>query len=323
MTVTIITGATGFLGGAVARRLLGDGERVVAIGRNQEKLDALARLGAETRALDLTGNAASSALPTASHFVHCAALSSPWGTPRQFAAANVDGTVRAMNLARAAGVRRFVHISSPSIYFRFADQDWVPEESSLPKPVNAYAATKAESERHVLAEPSLDPVILRPRGLYGPGDMALLPRLLRAARQRPLPLMRNGVAATDLTYIDDVVEAVLAAIRVPSPASRVFNISGGEAIPIRHVAEQAARAAGIPVRWRPMAWPVVRAIASLSEAVCAALPGRPEPVVTAYGAGLFAFRQTLDISRARKELGWQPRVSFDEGLMRTFAGEAQ
>ena len=322
MTATIVTGATGFLGGAMARRLLAAGEPVIAVGRNREKLAGLARLGATPLDLDLVHSPIPQTLPPASHLVHCAALSSPWGARSAFEAANIHGTQRAMGLASAAGVRRFVHISSPSVYFRFADQERVPEDTILPPPVNAYAATKAASETRVLAEPSLDPIILRPRGLYGPGDTALLPRLLRAARQRPLPLMRDGSAATDLTYIDDVVDAVLAAMHAPSPAARVFNISGGQALSIRTVAEQAAAKAGIEIRWQRLPWSAVRAVTLLNEALHAILPGRPEPSVTAYGAGLFAFRQTLDISRARDMLGWEPRVTFEEGLERTFAEQA-
>ncbi|MBD3769710.1 MAG: NAD(P)-dependent oxidoreductase [Rhodobacterales bacterium] len=319
MTATIVTGATGFLGGAVTRRLLAAGEPVIAVGRNRKKLADLAKLGATPLELDLVHGEIPQTLPSASHLVHCAALSSPWGARCAFEAANVHGTQRAMDLARAAGVGRFVHISSPSVYFRFADQEEIPEDTILPPPVNAYAATKAASETLVLAEPSLDPVILRPRGLYGPGDTALLPRLLRAARQRPLPLMRGGNAATDLTYIDDVVNAVLAAMDALSPAARVFNISGGQALSIRSVAEQAAAKAGIEVRWRSLPWSAVQAVTRLNEALHAALPGRPEPAVTAYSAGLFAFRQTLDISRACDQLGWQPRITFEDGLERTFA----
>lgn len=322
MTATIVTGATGFLGGAVARRLLAERAPVIAVGRNREKLAALARLGATPVDLDLVHGALPQTLPPATYLVHCAALSSPWGARSAFEAANVHGTQRAMDLARAAGVQRFVHISSPSVYFRFADQERVPEDTVLPPPVNAYAATKAKGETLVLTDPALDPIILRPRGLYGPGDTALLPRLLRAARQRPLPLMRGGNAATDLTYITDVVDAVLAAMRAPSPASRIFNISGGQALSIRTVAEQAATKAGIQVRWRQLPWSAVQTVTRLNEALHTALPGRPEPAVTAYGAGLFAFRQTLDISRARDQLGWQPRITFEEGLERTFVGQA-
>lgn len=322
MSGTVITGATGFLGGAIARRLLQEGERVIALGRDRAKLAALQAAGAETCALDLSSDDPLPAL-NAGGLVHCAALSSPWGTRAAFEHANVVGTRRALQLARNAGVRRFVHVSSPSVYFRFADQDDVPEDMPLPPPVNAYAATKAASETLVLAAPDLSPIILRPRGLYGPGDTALLPRLLRAAASRPLPLMRGGAAATDLTYIDDVADAAITALRAPAAPSRVYNVSGGEALSIRRVAERAGAMAGIPIRWRKMPWPLVLGAARMGETLCAALPGRPEPPITAYSAGLFAFRQSLSLERIGRELGWHPRVSFDEGVERTFRENAR
>ena len=317
MSGIIITGATGFLGGAIARRLLREGERVIALGRDRAKLSALAEASAETCAVDLSSD---DPLPDlrVEGLIHCAALSSPWGTRAAFELANITGTRRALQLAHKAGVRRFIHISSPSVYFRFADQEAVPEDQPLPPPVNAYAATKAASEALVLAAPELSPIILRPRGLYGPGDTALLPRLLRAASRRPLPLMRGGVAATDLTYIDDVADAAITALRASAAPSRIYNVSGGDALSVRTVAERAGAMAGVPVRWRKLPWPLVLSATRASEALCGAVPGRPEPPVTAYSAGLFAFRQTLSLDRITKELGWRPRVSFDEGLARTF-----
>ena len=303
MSGVIVTGATGFLGGAITRQLLREGERVIAIGRDRKKLSRLAEIGADTSVIDLSKD---EPLPDlkADGIIHCAALSSPWG--------------RRADFERQAGAARFVHISSPSVYFRFADQEHVREDMPLPRPVNAYAATKAESEKVVLAEPDLDPIILRPRGLYGPGDTALLPRLLRAAERGPLPLMRDGSAATDLTYVDDVAAAAILALRAPCPSSRVYNVSGGEALPVRRVAERAGASAGINVRWRAVPWPLVSAAAHLSESFCAAMPGRPEPRVTAYSAGLFAFRQTLSLDRIQTELRWQPRIDFDKGLALTF-----
>lgn len=322
MSGVIITGATGFLGGTIARRLLGEGERVIALGRDQKKLAALEASGAEICPFDLASGAPLPSLE-AKAMIHCAALSSPWGTRAQFERANVIGTGNALKLATNAGARRFVHISSPSVYFRFADQDGVSENIALPRPVNAYAATKAASEQLVLAAKEIDPIILRPRGLYGPGDTALLPRLLRAAAKRPLPLMRGGVAATDLTYIDDVADAAIAALRAGRAPSRIYNVSGGEALPVKIVAERAAAMAGINVKWRAIPWPMVLTATRAAETLCAALPGRPEPPVTAYSAGLFAFRQTLKIDRIQTELGWKPRIDFAEGLARTFRTNAR
>lgn len=323
MAAIAITGATGFLGGVLARRLLALGQPVIAMGRDREKLAALEALGAKTQHSDLSAGAPAADGLQADVLVHCAALSSAWGRAADFRAANIEGTRSASLLARSIGARRFVHISTPSLYFRFRDQPGVGETADLPPPVNAYAATKREAEQIVLAATDLDPVILRPRGIYGAGDTALLPRLLRAARSGPLPLIRGGRAETDLTHVEDVADAILAAIKAPTnPAQRVFNISGGEPLAIRNIAEAAANRAGTNVRWRGIPAPLLIAAARAMETAARLHPQQPEPRITAYSAGLFAFTQTLDISAARAHLGWTPQICFDEGLARTFGAPA-
>ncbi len=318
MAAIAITGATGFLGGAICHRLLAEGQTVVALGRDPGKLAALETLGARTVQNDLSVGPPDQVIE-ASAVVHCAALSSAWGPHAAFQASNIGGTVSAIRFAKAVGAKRFIHISTPSLYFRFRDQPGVTEDTPLPPPVNAYAATKGEAERIVRAETGLDPVILRPRGIYGAGDTALLPRLLRAAQAGPLPLIRGGRAETDLTHVDDVVSAVLAALSAPAGMrQRIFNVSGGEPLPVRRIAEAAARRAGLTVRWRTMPAGVVFTAARALEAAAYLHPRRPEPRITAYGAGLFAFTQTLDLAAARQKLGWTPRIGFDEGLARTF-----
>jgi nucleoside-diphosphate-sugar epimerase len=323
VTAIAITGATGFLGGALARKLLGTGQPVIAMGRNETKLAALEQLGATCIAGDLSRGAPPAPGTDVSAVVHCAALSSAWGAYAGFRAANVYATSSALAFARISGARRFVHISTPSLYFRLCDQRLVREDMALPQPVNAYAATKREAESLVRTQTDLDYLILRPRGLYGPGDTALLPRLLRAARTGPLPLVRSGSAETDLTHIDDVVDSVLAALRAPAGLpKRVFNISGGEPKSIRTITEAACARAGVAVRWRSMPSRVLLVAARAMEVASHMQSQRPEPRITAYGAGLFAFTQTLDISAAKAHLGWSPAVSFEEGLRRTFEVQA-
>lgn len=316
-----VTGATGFLGGRVAENLLESGHAVIASGRQAHALERLRQQGARTLAFDLADRTQPD-LPAVDAVVHCAALSSPWGRFADFHRANVLGTRSALALARQAGARRFVHISTPSVYFRFRDQLNVRETQPLPSPVNAYAATKARAEDEVLKHEALDPVILRPRGLYGRGDTALLPRLMTAARERPLPLMNQGETVTDLTHVDDVVSAVQAALDLaPNPAQRLFNISGGEALRLKTVTEEAGRRAGIQVRWRRVPSWVALAYARGLETIARISPGDREPRITAYSVGLFAYSQTLDISAARDVLGWTPRISIQEGLDRTFREE--
>ncbi|QQA42092.1 NAD-dependent epimerase/dehydratase family protein [Pelagovum pacificum] len=317
----LVTGATGFLGGAVLARLRHEGVASIGLGRDAGRLEMLRAAGHEVLRHDIADGPPEVAGVT--EVVHCAALSAPFGPAAAFERANVEGTRNMAEFAARAGVRRFVHISSPSIYFDWCDQEEVREDTPLPPPVNDYARTKAEAERIVLHRSEIHPIILRPRGIYGAGDTALLPRLLRVARRRRLPLFRNGAARIDLTHVDDVVEAIVTALAADRDCDGpTFNISGGEPLPVRRIAEQACARAGLTTRWRRMPLGLAMRAAGMAEAVARRLPGQPEPPVTRYGLSLFAYRQSLDLSRARDRLGWQPKVSFAEGLDRTFKGAA-
>jgi len=326
MRRVLVTGASGFLGAHIVARLAADGMQVVAQGRDVGRCAALEADGHAVVRRDLSQPLdadAGAAFGELGAIVHCAALSAPFGRLADFQAANVTATRNLVDFAHRQGVRRFVQISSPSVCFAFRDQLGVPEDMALPEPVNAYALTKRQGEEIVLAASGIGPVILRPRGIYGAGDRALLPRLLAAAR-RPLPLFRDGQARIDLTHVDDVVEAVVAALEAGSSADgQIFNVSGGEVLPVRRIAETACARAGVAARWRKMPlWPAMLAAGAM-EAVALRLPGRPEPPVTRYGLGLFAYAQSLDISKAARMLGWAPKVSFEEGLDRTFGKAAE
>ncbi|MGX9145463.1 NAD-dependent epimerase/dehydratase family protein [Mesorhizobium sp. 128a] len=318
----LVTGASGFLGAQVMARLAALGTPALGTGRDTGRCAALEAVGHRVVRLDLSqpfDAAAERALGTVDAIVHCAALSAPFGRLADFETANVTATRNLADFARRRGVRRFVHISSPTVCFAYRDQLGVSEDAALPPPVNHYARTKRQGEEIVLAVPEIGPAVLRPRGIYGVGDRTLLPRLLQVARQRPLPLFRDGRARIDLTYIEDVVDAVLAALSAGSAAEgQIFNISGGEVVPVRRIAEAACARAGVRARWRKMPLLPAMLAAGLAETVAELLPGRPEPPVTRYGLGLFAYAQSLDIAKAGRILGWVPKVSFEEGLDRTF-----
>ncbi|BCM18476.1 NAD-dependent epimerase/dehydratase family protein [Mesorhizobium sp. J8] len=320
----LVTGASGFLGSHVLERLAASGTLALGLGRDEERCVALEALGHRIICHDLAqplDEALDPRLARVERIIHCAALSSPFGRLADFVTANVTATRNLVDFARRRGVGRFVHISSPSVCFAFRDQLDLREDVALPEPVNHYARTKREAETIVLGQTDIHPVVLRPRGIYGKGDRALLPRLIKAARSRPLPLFRDGRAAIDLTHVDDVVEAVMAALAAPVEAERqIFNISGGEVLPVRRIADDACVRAGLKARWRAMPLLPAMLAAGLMEAVALRLPGRSEPPATRYGLGLFAYAQSLDLSKTRRVLGWAPKIAFEQGLDRTFAG---
>ena len=320
----LVTGASGFLGSHVLERLAASGTLALGLGRDEARCAALEAGGHRIVRHDLArplDSVLDPRLGRVERIIHCAALSAPFGRLADFEAANATATRNLLDFARRQGVSRFVHISSPSVCFAFRDQLGLSEDAALPEPVNHYARTKREAETVVLGQPDIHPMVLRPRGIYGKGDRALLPRLIRAAKSRPLPLFRGGRAAIDLTYVDDVVDAVMAALAAPGKAEgRIFNISGGEVLPVRRIADEACIRAGFKARWRPTPLMPAMLAAGLMEAVALRLPGRPEPPVTRDGLGLVAYAQSLDLSKAKRVLGWAPKIPFEQGLDRTFSG---
>lgn len=322
MTCVLVTGGTGFLGGKLLDRFAKLGVQALAIGRDLSACERLQSAGHAVFRHDLAvpfDRSSHGMLDKVDAVVHCAALSSPYGRFSDFFKSNVTATANLVNFARQQNIRRFVHISTPSVYFAFRDQLDVREDAKLPAPVNHYANTKVQAEKIVIAAPEIGPVILRPRGIYGPGDTALLPRLLRVAGKRPLPLFRDGAACIDLTYVEDVVDAILAALDSDRSAEReVFNISGGEVLAVQMIVEKACMQAGVSARWKPASLTSAMIAVGMLETVAGLFPGRWEPPVTRYGLGLFAYAQSLNISKAAHSLGWKPKTSFDEGLDLTF-----
>jgi nucleoside-diphosphate-sugar epimerase len=320
----LVTGAGGFLGSRLARHLAARGHEVVALGRSASLRDVLGGEHITVEICDLSEAASLSGLEIegVDAIVHCAGLSSNWGPRRDFERDNVTATANLLAQARRWGAPHFVYASSSSVYFSFYDQLNVGESATLPAPVNHYAWSKAVAERLVRSAADLPWTIIRPRGIYGAGDKALLPRLLRAARRGPLPSFNGGRAVIDLTHVDDVVAAIARVLDVRGKAlGAIYNVSGGEAITIRDIITRSAALSGVDVRWRELSWPVALTAIRAMEGFHKLFRPQVEPVVTAYSAGLLAFSQTLDLSAIRNDIGWTPAVDFAEGLRRTFAGD--
>lgn len=315
---TLVTGATGFLGGRLVHHLRERGETVIALGRNSEKLAELAAIGAQVHRCDLTDRLHPTDIDKSDEIncvVHCAALSSPFGALTDFEAANVTATLRLCDFAKLLEIPRFIHISSPAIYYRPQDQFLIHEDMDLPNPVNHYARTKAQAEQIALREMGTNTIILRPRGIYGHGDTALMPRLMKAAASGTLPLLREGTARTDITHVDDVVAAILCSRSDASRAQQIFNISGGIGLCLKDVIETVGARLSIPIRWRKAPVPLAMGAARIMEGLAAVGGWKSEPRATPYSVGLLAYSQTLDISRAATILNWQPKVSFEQGLI--------
>ncbi|HWV16625.1 MAG TPA: NAD(P)-dependent oxidoreductase [Cellvibrio sp.] len=326
----LVTGGTGFLGRHIVWRLAELGHEVIFTGRQALAAATVIRLSqAPVRWIELQHGAAETQLKlmeAAQGFdaiVHSAALSSPWGKPEDFERANILGTKEVLMACSAAQIKRLVHISTPSLYFDFQDRLNIREDQPLPKPVNYYAQTKAQSEQLVQASCVPERVILRPRAIFGPWDNTLMPRILRVMSQGAIPLMRDGQALLDITYVDNLVDAIVLALSQPLPGKvQTYNVSNGEPQTLLSLLEQMAEAFALPLKTRHLPWWLVSSAARTLELAAKLGDGR-EPAITRYGAGVLAFSQTLDLSAIRRDLGYQPHISIAEGLQRHAAWFAQ
>jgi nucleoside-diphosphate-sugar epimerase len=315
----LVSGASGFIGSHVARHLAAAGHDVLALGRDRARLAPSQQAGCRINALDLAHDDLKDTVQGQSAIIHCAARASPWGRPDEFYRDNVQATERLLSAASEAGsIRRFVHLSSPSIYFRFCDQRNLSEEFVPPERwPTCYAQTKWQSECSVRRFQALSPIILRPRAVFGPGDRTIVPRLIAVAQRGFFPLPSRGTAWTDVTYIDNVVGAVVAALKAPAGLQgRAFNITNDEPVQIRDLLARLFGVLGIRTRMLPMPRAVLLAMARGSESFSRHFGTGKEPRMTVYGAGLLSYSQTLSIVAARRDLAYAPAVSLDEGLRR-------
>lgn len=313
----LVTGANGFLGAHAAARLAADGYDVRATAR--QPLDWRANPRIEVMPADLAADDLAALVGGCSAVVHCAARASPWGPRELFVRDNVLATQRLVDAAVASGsVRRFVHISSPSIYFRYQDQLDIDEAFTPPSRwPTFYAETKWLSEQAVLAAPGIGPVALRPRAIFGEGDRAILPRLIAVARRGFFPLPAGGRSIIDVTCVENVVDAIVLALQAPATVKgRAFNLTNGEPMPVRELLERLFAALDLPVRTLALPRMLALGLAAGAETLSLLRAGRAEPPITRYGMGLLAYSQTLSIASARTALGYRPRVSTEEGLQR-------
>lgn len=318
----LVTGGGGFLGFAIVRRLLARGYAVRSFSR--KRYAALADLGVEQLQGDLGDAVAVAAAVAGCELVfHVAALPGIWGSKEQFQRTNVLGTQHVIAGSRAAGCARLVYTSSPSVVFDGTDMEGVNEGVAYPAHYLAeYPRTKAEAERCILAanDQQLATVALRPHLIWGPGDNHLVPRILARGRAGQLRRIGTGNPLVDTTYIDDAAEAHLLAaerLAVGSPvAGKVYFISSGTPLPIWDVVNAILQAGGIGPVNRRVPSLVAYAGGALLEAIHWSLGLSTEPRMTRFLAKELSTAHWFDISAARRDLNYAPKVSFEEGLRR-------
>lgn len=323
MNNILVTGATGGLGRNAIDYLISAGCVVTATGRNADKLALIAnaRNIASTQA-DLSNSPLVDLVDGRTAIWHCAALSSPWGNYQDFYAANVIASERLFRAAAGAGVPVFIHVSTPAIYFDFRHRYAVREDWAADSFACHYAATKAQAEQRLLflanEFPSTKLIIIRPRAIFGPHDQALFPRLLRLLEKGKdaLFLPRKGKTVLDLTYVGNVAHAMWLATHAPVPSGSIYNITNDDPISIATALQElVVNGLGRRMTLKGVPYPMLMATAHVLDRI-ASVTGR-EPPLTPYSLGVLSYDMTLDISRAKNELGYRPIISMPAAFEHT------
>ena len=320
----LVTGGGGFLGQALCRGLVERGHQVLSFNRGH--YPALQAMGVGQIQGDLAdAEAVRHAINGVDAVFHNAAKAGAWGSYESYRLANVVGTENVLAACRAAGVTKLVYTSTPSVTHRAThpveglDASQVPYGEDFQAP---YAATKAIAERAVLAAngPDLATVALRPRLIWGPGDQQILPRLVERARAGRLRLVGTGENRVDATYIDNAAQAHFDAfdhLRVDAAcAGKAYFISNGEPLPMRELINRLLAAAGAPPVTRSISFKTAYRIGRACEILWPLLRLKGEPPMTRFLAEQLCTAHWYDMGPARRDFGYVPKVSIDEGLTR-------
>ncbi|MDQ1513802.1 MAG: 2-alkyl-3-oxoalkanoate reductase [Microbacteriaceae bacterium] len=315
----LVTGASGYLGGAVAARLVADGHPVRTLQRRPSGV-----AGADDVLGTVTDPAARrTALDGADAVVHLAAKVSFTGDPAEFAEVNVEGTRGLLADARDAGVRRFVFVSSPSV--AHTGRSIMGDGAAPAEPERArgeYARTKAAAELLALAAdaPGFGVTAVRPHIVWGPGDPQFVARVQDRARRGRLPIIGTGAALVDTCYIDDAVSGIRAALqRMDTAHGNAYVLTSGEPRPIGELFAAFCRAGGIAPPTRHVPVPLAKLAGAVAEAVWRIRPGDDEPPMTRFLAEQLSTAHWFDLRRTRADLQWRPEVGVTEGLARLVA----
>ncbi|SEQ38119.1 NAD-dependent epimerase/dehydratase family protein [Microlunatus flavus] len=319
----LVTGASGMLGGGVARALAARGDEVTVLQRRPAGLGFREVLG------DVADESAvREAAAGQDAVVHLAAKVNVVGLEADYVRANVVGTRNVLAACSTHGVQRLVQVSSPSVAHAGSSLVGAPAGPADPATARGpYARTKAQSELEALAadgagEVPLAVVAVRPHVVWGPGDTQLVERIVERGRAGRLPLLGTGAALIDTTYVDNAVDALVAALdRALEVHGEAFVVSNGEPRPVGEIFGDFCAAAGVPRPRRHVPAGLAVAAGDVVERVWALRhrDGVGQPPLTRFLAEQLSTAHWFDQRRTREALRWIPEVSIAEGLERLAA----
>ncbi len=317
----LVTGGGGFLGSHICKQLRFRGHDVVSIARN--RYPALDQIGVRQVLGDISAfDPMLNATKGCDAVIHTAARAGIWGSLADYSTTNIGGTVSVLGACDMNGVRKMVYTSSPSVVHSGADIENGNESLPYAAEFKAhYPATKAAAERLVLQAngPNLATVALRPHLIWGPGDNHLLPRLVQRARAGKLRFIGPS-KKIDTVYIDNAVQAHMDALDQlevgAACAGKAYFISQGQPIALDEMVNKLLKAVGLPAEQRRVSIRMATAAGFLYEQWYRLTNNRNEPPMTRFLAEQLSSAHWFNIGAARRDLGYQPKVTLAEGMVR-------
>lgn len=312
MRTAFVTGGSGFIGGALIRRLTRDGWAVRALARSVEAARKVEANGAEAVRGDLSdADAIAAGAQGADVAFHAAAHLGDSGRRADFLQGNVHGTRNVIEACRRAGVARLVHVGTEAAVLAGEPLVMIDERQRLrPDSRALYSATKAEAEALVIAAGG---VVVRPRFVWGKGDTTLLPQLAEMVRSGRWAWIAGGRHRTSTTHVDNAVEGLVLGAERGTPGSAYF-VTDGAPVVFRDFITRLLATQGLTPPDRSIPRPAAHALAVAGETAWRALPLPGRPPLTRFAYWVSALETTIDITRARDELGYAPVTTIDDGL---------
>jgi nucleoside-diphosphate-sugar epimerase len=324
VTTCLITGATGFVGGHLAEACVNRGWTVHALVRPSSDTALLESLGVRLFRGELDDpETVRAALDGVDVVVHCAAKVGDWGSPEEYRAVNVEALRALLQACVGRDLKRFVHLSSLGVYAARHHHGTTETEPLPQRHIDGYTQTQAEGEQLALRfqqEHGVPVVVLRPGFIYGPRDRTVLPRLIDNLRQGKVRYLGSGRQAMNTIAVGNLIEAIFLAIDSPTAVGEVYNLTDGEYVSKRRFIETIADGVGVPrpPRFGVPLW-LARVLAWWLEGRARRRGSPKPPRLTQARLKFLGLNLDFSIDKARRELHYQPRQTFDEAMRETIA----
>jgi nucleoside-diphosphate-sugar epimerase len=314
----LVTGGSGFLGSHLVKTLVESGQTVRVLVRPTSEISHLNSLGVELFTGDLLdGQSMRTAIDGVERVYHCAALATDWGSRKAYYAANVTGVHNLLELAREARLDRFVHISTTDVY-GFPDY---PADETAPFHYRGwpYGDTKIEGEKLVWAyhrQYDLPVTIVRPATIYGPRSTALVQEMAELLKSGSMIHIGSGRKPAGLAYVANVVKAIVLAGEHENSLGQAYNITDDSDVTWPQFVNRMAKIVGAPSPRITLPYRLAYLSGWTFEKAYGVLRIESRPLLTRLAAELFGTSQGFSVNKARRELGYEPAIDFEEGMRR-------